>query len=68
MEDEKSIDAMHDELNLHKEMYVPKIPLKFDQTGKMLIYETQDKVSDRTNLKRIGVLPLFVIYCGIRAV
>ena len=40
MEDEKSIDAMHDELNLHKEMYVPKIPLKFDQTGKMLLYET----------------------------
>ena len=40
MEDEKSIDAMHDELNFHKEMYVPKIPLKFDQTGKMLIYET----------------------------
>ena len=68
MEDEKSIDAMHDELNFHKEMYVPKIPLKFDQTGKMLIYETQDKAIDRRNLKRIAILPMMVLYCGIRAI
>ena len=68
MDDEKSIDAMHDELNLHKEMYIPKIPLKFDQTGKMLLYDTSDRAKDRRVLKMVATIPMFIVYCGMRAI
>ena len=50
-------------------MYEPKSPLKFDHTGKMLIYDCREKVSGMKNLQFIaGSASCIPLYCLARAI
>lgn len=57
------------ELEQHKEMYVPQVPLKFDAHDKLLLYKTDDELYSRRRLFKTAMLiPAFFLYCGVRAI
>ena len=56
------------ELEEHKELYVPNTPLEFDDTGKVLIYDSNDLYEDRKLFRKAMILPFVVFYCGMRAI
>ena len=56
------------ELEQHKELYVPQMPLKFDKTDKLLIYSTEH-LSESRRMFRIALAgPMVVMYCAMRAI
>ena len=62
-------EELREDLDRHREMYVPKVPLNFDKgTGKLLVYQTDDLKDYRRIFRMALTLPTICIYCGVRAV
>lgn len=66
---EKESEELQEDLEKNGDVYVPRVPLKFDeQTGKLLLYHSDELKSHRRTFKFAMLLPSFFIYCGVRAV
>ena len=56
------------QLHEHKELFIPQMPLKFDQMGKLLIYQTDELQHKRRFFRMALILPSIALYCGMRAI
>lgn len=56
------------ELSQQSEIFVPELPLRFDDTGKLLIYHTDSLYSERRKTKIAMLIPTCILYCGMRAI
>ena len=68
MKEEDSFEKMSDALESNREMYVPRVPLKFDSTGKLLIYQTDNLIGKRNFFRAALIPPSLLLYCGMRAI
>ena len=49
-------------------MFIPTIPLRFDATGKLQVYHTDELYPKRRLFKLAMIPPAIVLYCGVRAI
>ena len=59
---------MHSELEENHELFVPELPLRFDENDKLLIYQTDSLYRSRKLFRLAMIAPSVVVYCMARAI